>query len=74
MLTSVTVALVTTTIRGLRTEIPLGPAQGLDHDCVANCDNLLTIKKTALAAYRGSLGPDLTARLDDGLRIALELD
>lgn len=66
--------LVTSTIRGLRSEVPLGVAQGLDHDCVANCDNVLTVSKGALVRYRGRLDPSLLARLNDALRIALELD
>ncbi|HEY1276607.1 MAG TPA: type II toxin-antitoxin system PemK/MazF family toxin [Thermoleophilaceae bacterium] len=74
LLSSVTVAFVTSTIRDLPTEIPLGPEQGLDHPCVANCDNLLTVPKPALVHHRGALGPTELDRLRDALRIALELD
>lgn len=73
-LTSVAVALITSTVRGLRSEVPLGEAQGLEHECVANCDNLLTVPKSALVSYRGRLDAPLLARLNDALRIALELD
>lgn len=73
-LTNVTIALVTSTVRGLRTEVPVGPAEGLDHDCVVNCDNLLTIPKTALAGHRGRLSAERIERLNASLRTALELD
>lgn len=74
VLGSVAVVLATSTIRGLRSEVPLGEAQGLDRECVANCDNILTVPKEALARYRGRLDPPLIARLNDALRVALELD
>ena len=74
VLANVTVALVTRTVRGLRTEVPLGPDQGLEDECVANCDNLFTIPKRALGRRRGGLGPDDMRRLNDALRVALDLD
>lgn len=73
LLGNVTVAMVTTTQRGLLTEVPLGEAQGLAWDCCANCDNLSTIPKTRLVRRLGSLGPAELRRLDDALRIALGL-
>lgn len=73
-LSSVTVVQVTSTIRGLPTEVPLGREHGLDHQSVVNCDNLATVPKAALARHRGTLGPVELARLRDALRLALELD
>lgn len=43
VLNSVTVAPITTTIRGLSTEVPVGRTNGLDHDSVVSCDNVTTI-------------------------------
>jgi mRNA interferase MazF len=74
VLGSVTVALVTSTVRGVPTEVPVGREQGLDRDCVVNCDDLATLAKPVLDRYRGSLGPEAVRRLDDALRIALGLD
>lgn len=74
VLTNVTVASVTTTVRGVRTELPLGEAHGLDRESVANCDNLLTVPKSSLANHRGSLSLTDVAKLNDSLRVALELD
>jgi mRNA interferase MazF len=74
VLANVTVVAVTGTIRGLPTEVPLGPGQGLRRECVANCENLFTIPKSALGPRRGGLDPERVARLDEALRIALGLD
>lgn len=73
-LTNVAVVLVTTRVRGLPTEVELAAAHGLIEGSVANCDNVLTIPKTALAARRGMLGPAELHALDDALRMALALD
>ena len=73
-LANVTVVLVTTRVRDLPTEVELGETNGLLEGSVANCDNMLTIPKTALAAHRGSLGPAEQHALDRALRTALALD
>ena len=39
----VTVAPITSTIKGLSTEVPVGPRNGIDGDSVVSCDNILTI-------------------------------
>jgi len=74
LLRNVCVVAITSRIRDLPTEVPLGTAQGLARDCVANCDNLFTIPKRALERRRGALGPDELHRLNSALRVALELD
>jgi mRNA interferase MazF len=74
LLANVTVVGITGTVRGLPTEVPLGPQDGLARDCVANCDNLFTIPKRALGQRRGELDPDSLIRLRTALRIALDLD
>jgi mRNA interferase MazF len=73
-LANVTVVLITTRVRGLPTEVELGVAHGLLEGSVANCDNVLTIAKTALATRHGTLGPAELRALDDALRIALALE
>jgi mRNA interferase MazF len=42
-LNRVTVAPITSTIRGLSTEVPVGSANGLDRDSVVSCDDILTV-------------------------------
>jgi mRNA interferase MazF len=74
VLANVTVAAVTGTIRGLPTEVPIGPAQGLARDCVVNCDNLFIIPKQAISRRRGELDPESLERLRTALMIALDLE
>ena len=70
----VTVAPITTTIRGLSTEVPLGPANGLDHPCVISCDNIVTVPKSALGRQLGFLLPAQEAALTAAIRAAFDLD
>ena len=51
----VTVAPIASTVKGLSTEVVIGIANGLDHDCVVSCDNIMTIDKAALGRHVGSL-------------------
>jgi mRNA interferase MazF len=51
----VTVALITSRIRGLKVEVPIGRPNGLDQDCVVNCDNVTTIDKELLLRPIGAL-------------------
>ena len=74
LLRNVCVAAVTSTIRELPTEVPLGTGEGLARECVVNCDNLFTLPKRALGRRRGALGPEQLDELNRALRIALELD
>lgn len=45
---SVTVAIVTSTIRKIPVEVELGAAEGLPRACVANLDMIITIEKASL--------------------------
>lgn len=74
VLTAVTVAQVTSTVRGLRSEVSVGEAEGLDHECVVNCDNISTVPKGVLRSRRGTLDPIRLVELDRALRVALGLD
>lgn len=74
LLTRVTVVAVTTTVRGHPAEVAFGTESGLDHESVANCDDLATIPKAALRRRRGALPPDRLRALDDALRVALGLE
>ena len=71
---TVTVAPITTTIRGLSTEVPLGPANGLDEQCVVGCDHITTIPVAALGQQIGRLLDDQEAHLTDAIHAAFDLD
>jgi mRNA interferase MazF len=49
------VAEITSTIRDIDVEVPLGPPEGLPGACAANCDNLRTVAKGALTRRAGLL-------------------
>jgi mRNA interferase MazF len=51
------VAEITTTVRGIHIEVPLGNREGLTKHCVVNCDNLRTIAKSRLVKRLGALNP-----------------
>jgi mRNA interferase MazF len=73
-LTSVTVAPITTTIRGLSTEVPVGRANGLVQPSVISCDNIVTVPKVALGQQIGYLLPAQEAALSMAIRAAFDLD
>ncbi len=70
----VTVAPITTTRRGLSTELAVGPDNGLDHDCVVSCDNIVTVPKTALGRLMGYLLPAQERELAEAICAAFDLD
>ena len=73
-LNSVTVAPITTTIRGLSTELPVGGANGLDHESVVSCDNITTIPRTAIGRLLGYLQPSQEHALGQAIVAAFDLD
>ena len=73
-LSRVTVAPITSTIRGLSTEVPVGPANGLDHDSVVSCDNVQTIPKSALGQHLGFLLAPQERLLAKAIQLAFDLD
>jgi mRNA interferase MazF len=66
------VALITSHIHGTRTEVPVGPDEGLDYECVLATDDLYTITTGRLVGRRrGALGPDKLVEVEAALRVAL---
>lgn len=72
-LTRVSVAPITSTIRGLSTEIPVDGANGLDHDSVISCDNIVTVPKSVLGRHIGFLLPEQETQLAEAIRAAFDL-
>ena len=70
----VTVAPITTTVRGLSTEIPVGPANGLDKASVVSCDNIVTVPKSMLGRQIGYLLPAQEIALTEAIHAAFGLD
>lgn len=69
----VTIAPITTRARGIPTEVPLGPADGLPKICVVNLDTITTIPKASLGRLIGPLAPEKRAAVERALRFALGL-
>jgi mRNA interferase MazF len=69
----VTVAPVTTQVRGIPSEVALGRREGLPKSGVANMDTVTTIPKQVLSARIAALDPAKLLAIDRALRFALGL-
>lgn len=70
----ITVAPITSTIRGLATEVLVGSRNNLDHDCVVHCDSIQTIPRGNVLAPIGMLLTDQEDDLARAIRAAFDLD
>lgn len=58
---------------GLATQVDVGPREGLRHDSSIHCDELVSLQKSQLTQFVGSLGAERIERLDYALMVALEI-
>jgi mRNA interferase MazF len=70
----VTVAPITSTARGLSTEVPVGAGNGLDRDSVISCDNITTIPGRQLLHLVGYLLPAQERALTQAIIRAFDLE
>lgn len=73
-LSTVTVAPITTSIRGLSTEVPVNTANGLTGPSVVSCDNITTIPADSLGDQIGALLDRQEPALSDAIQAAFDLD
>jgi mRNA interferase MazF len=73
-LNTVTVAPITTTVRGLSTEVHVDAENGLTGPSVVSCDNITTIPAGALGAQIGALLQPQERALSEAIRAAFDLD
>jgi len=73
-MTKVTVAPITSTAKGLSSEVAVGPANGLEHDSVISLDNVVTIPVSLLGQTVGFLTTDQEALLARAVVLAYDLD
>jgi mRNA interferase MazF len=59
---------------GLSTQVQVGTAEGMKHESSIHCDELVSLPKSALTHYVGSLKPAVLDELNTALAIALALD
>jgi len=72
-MTKVTVAPITGTVRGLSSEVIVGPENGLDHVCAVSLDNVVTIDGADLGRTIGFLHGDQEDSLARALVLAFDL-
>ena len=65
---------VYTNYEGLSTQVPVGIEEGLKHPSAIRCDELISILKSRLTDYVGTLGEEKIPALGQALSIALWLD
>ncbi len=74
LLRTAVVAPVTSNIRGLPSEVPVGVDEGLKHNSVVNLDWVQTVEQRHLTHYVGSLGETRMAQVCRALVIATGCD
>jgi len=57
----------TRTVRGIPTEVALGPDEGMPDACALTLDNLTTMPKALFVERISELGPDLMASVCEAL-------
>ena len=74
LLHSVIVAPVTSTIRSLSTEVPLGPGDGIRHPSVVNLDNVQLLARDRFRRRIGRAQPATMRALCAALSVAVDCD
>lgn len=70
----VTVAPITSTVRGLRSEVSVGQHNGLDHESVVNLDSIATVPREVLVRPIGALLEDQEHDLTRAFHDAFDLE
>jgi mRNA interferase MazF len=71
---TVTCAPIYTTYDGLSTQVPVGISEGLKHDSSIHCDELISIPKSMLSDFMGTLSWIKIDELKRALLIALDIE
>ena len=70
---TVTCAPVYSVYEGLSTQVPVGIEEGLKHNSSIHCDELVSLPKSVLTSFVGTLSSEKMEALSQSLRIALEI-
>jgi len=65
---------VYTNYEGLSTQVPVGIKEGLKHSSAIRCDELISILKSRLTDYVGTISEEKLTDLSQALSIALGID
>ena len=71
LLTKVVCATITSRIRSVPSELPLGVDDGMPRECVASFDNVATVAKSDLKYRISAISPQRLPELCETLNIAL---
>ena len=63
-----------TNYHGISTQVIVGVEEGLKHESSIYCDELLSIQKSKLTNFIGSLSEQKIRELNQALKIALEIE
>ena len=74
ILNAVVTAPVTSTVRGLSTEVAVGPADGVRHPSVANLDQTQLVARSRLVRRVGRARPETMAALCAALAVAVSCE
>jgi mRNA interferase MazF len=69
----VTVAPVTSTVRGIPSEVVLSAADGMPRECAINCDHIQTVSKAKVGSAIATMSPARMADVTRAIRFALDL-
>jgi len=64
---------VYTTHDGLASQVAVGSDEGLKHDSSIHCDGLVSLPKSVLTHFIGTLSPSKVQAMNHALRVALDL-
>ena len=70
---AITIAEITTTIREIPVEVPLGPEDGLPKKCVVNLDTIVTIRKKSLKEKITMLDTEKIKQVNDAIKFSLDI-
>jgi mRNA interferase MazF len=70
----VTIAPITSTIRGIASEVKLGVADGMPHECAANFHHLQTVSKRKIGRLIATLSTEKMREVGPALCFALGVD
>ena len=73
-LSGITVAPITTTVRGIPTEVVLSPDDGVPQACAVNLDNIQTVQKDRFGPYIAHLSRERLMALRGAIAFALGFD
>lgn len=73
-LSRVTVAPITSTVRGVPSEVLLGPEDGMNQACVVNLHNLVTVPQASVGRRLAQLTPQRLREVCAALAFALGCD